>query len=529
MSSPKKTKVQLFLLLIVLNVILRMPIYFYEIGWDSFNIHILANAISYFGKANYWESVYSVFGFYPLSYASSLPFLISGLSQLSNLANYYSIFIISVFLGIFCIFSSYSMSTFIRKDYPFIFIFTLLFSISSGVLFLTTYTASTRGLFIAYIPLLIYSMIKISYDVKIKSMIIFIMLFVFLMSTHHLFFFTIPLIMSFIVANVLFWIKNSRHTYFFRGYSLEFIFMVLLLASIILPFLMHLFWSFDPTIQRLSIGGSKYAVLESVLYQYTRYIGVLIPFVVSGYIFVLLNKNKTTIDYFLLTIPILLLPFIYLPTYMEWFLLPIVTIYISIALSNICRNMSYKLHFNIFSIFIIFLLLSGSLFSSYYQFSHFESDDSRIMKDSTYHTGVWINRNVNGSFFYTNGLIALRVFSISQVSTLFGDSIGLSYGYYNSTQDLNLSKNSPFSVSYYIDGPVVKTPGAAYIEGDINQLHLSEYNSKWGQYFISKYDITHVIQYKLGAQTTFMQSIYPVHNEIYDNGKISLWSLTNEI
>ena len=79
MKFTKRVQIGLFVGLIALNIILRIPTVPHEIGFDSFDIHILANSISAFGEARWWVHPLSVVGFFPLSYASSVPFILSGI------------------------------------------------------------------------------------------------------------------------------------------------------------------------------------------------------------------------------------------------------------------------------------------------------------------------------------------------------------------------------------------------------------------------------------------------------------------
>ena len=81
----KKMKIILFSLLIVLNLILRIPFYPHEYGADSFVIHILANSVSQFGHARWWINPLSVVGLYPYSECSAVPFILSEISQCTGI------------------------------------------------------------------------------------------------------------------------------------------------------------------------------------------------------------------------------------------------------------------------------------------------------------------------------------------------------------------------------------------------------------------------------------------------------------
>lgn len=521
MKIPKHTKLLLWILLITLNIVLRYPATSHEIGWDSYNIHILANSISEFGQANYWESPFSIFGLYPLSYASAVPFSLSGISQLSGVNMELVTLLFSTSIGLFSLFPIYLVAGEIRNDDFFKFATAFLYSISEGMLFLTTWTVSTRGLFVVLLPLLVYSLIKCHSSLRygIISLIVFILL----VSTHHLFFYTLPLIVGFIVIEVAY--RFHDRTNYALKYSsyVDIIIIVFSLIMFLIPFFSRSLWSEDPEIIRQSLNGSRYAVLLALFSHYTRYIGLLIFFAGSGYTYLLLKRSKSLKERYLLVTLAGLAPFLYTPTYMKWFILPFAFLLIGEGIANLIQT--YSPYRKYIAHLVTFLLVISVCFSGYYQFMHFSPDDSaRSMQESTYLGGLWIKENIEGNLFYDNGLVALRTFAISEVPTLFGDDIGLSYGFYTSVNDLNLTENSPLSIDYYIDGPVVKTLGTPYIEGDINQLHMSTYNSTRGTNFINRYNLSYVIDY-IHESNTFINSVNQDKSKLYDNGEISLWEL----
>ena len=64
MRLSKKTKYVLIGLLVILNIILRLPVIPYEIGMDFFNIHELANSVwenkthSIVNNAKIWRKIF---------------------------------------------------------------------------------------------------------------------------------------------------------------------------------------------------------------------------------------------------------------------------------------------------------------------------------------------------------------------------------------------------------------------------------------------------------------------------------------
>ena len=146
--------------LLALNMILRYPATPHEIGWDTFGIHILANSISEFGWAKWLVHPLSIGGFYPNSYASAVPFLVSGISQCTGIDMEWTVWLSSTLMGFFAIFFAYILAGAIRDEDLFKFLVAFGYSVAPGLLYFSTWQLSTRGLFIVLLPLFIYLLLK---------------------------------------------------------------------------------------------------------------------------------------------------------------------------------------------------------------------------------------------------------------------------------------------------------------------------------------------------------------------------------
>jgi len=190
MKLSKKSKIELFSLLIILSVILRFQVVPNEIFPDSFLMHIMTNSLTEYGYAGWWLHPLSVFGLYPASYTSTMQFLLSGISQTTGLEMRWVIFLYCVFIGLLSMFTSYLMAGEIFDNDLFKLLVAFGFSTSPGVLAYTTWTIPTRGLFVVLAPLLIYMLLKCR--LSIKYIPLTFILTTFLFATHHLFYFLIP-------------------------------------------------------------------------------------------------------------------------------------------------------------------------------------------------------------------------------------------------------------------------------------------------------------------------------------------------
>src|SRR3990170_5455428 len=109
-SFSMRVWILLWICLILLNVIMRIPITPHEIGYDSFLIHFIADSISTYGHAKWWIHPLSIVGLYPFSYASALPFYLSGVSQSLSLEMEQTIWVVLLSLGILSSFTAYLMA-----------------------------------------------------------------------------------------------------------------------------------------------------------------------------------------------------------------------------------------------------------------------------------------------------------------------------------------------------------------------------------------------------------------------------------
>ena len=517
MNFSKRTTCILVALLILLNIILRCPTTPHEIGWDSFSIHSLANSVSTFGLAKWWVHPLSIFGLYPYSYASAVPFLLSGISQCTDIGMEWVIWLFGVFIGIFSAFTAYLMAGAIRDDDIFKYLVAFSYSTSAGILYFSTWTVSTRGAFIVLVPLFVYLLLKTRTSIVKYSALTFLLSMV-LVAVHHLFYFVVPVIVAYFI--VLIFYKLNRHVSFVkipRSFA-SFTLIISFLGMFLIPFFTRSFVEI----------GSRYEWLEMMLLSYGRMIGLLIIFIIGGLGYLLLKHDKNFEDWFLIVALLGFAPLLYIITYTKWVFLPFAFLVTGIALSNIARVYGQKKKYAA-SLIIIILLLSVS-FAGYYQFIHFLDEpnpNKRYMEERTYIGALWIKDNINKDenrivepFIYST-----RIFSISEVPTLTGSAASdLSYGFIDIT-DVNILPNSPLSTAFYFDNPYVQAPNTTKTEWYLPKLNIVTINSKWGKKIISKFDISYVIENKDKGDNVFIRSVHREKNNVYDNGKIRIWDL----
>ncbi|MBP1910291.1 hypothetical protein [Methanolobus bombayensis] len=317
-NKTKSMKYLLFFLLIVLNFVIRLPSIPHEKGYDSFFIHALANSISTFGSADWWIHWLSVFGFYAYSYASAVPFVLSGMHQLTGIEMEIVILMYCILLGLISIFTAYVLAGRLYPNFTFKYGVALFFSIAPGVMLFSTWEVSTRGLFILLLPLFIY--LLLSEINMLKKIFLLVILAIFQFAVHHYGFILIPIIFIYIGIKLL---EKTNHLETLNPYS-HYLIVSLLIAFIGLPFLTRSLVDF----------GSRYDWLITSAITIVRQVGPLVILAAGSFIYLLLKKEKSRNDLFILLMLTFFIPTIYSHTYGAFMLLLFIVLFIGIAFKN---------------------------------------------------------------------------------------------------------------------------------------------------------------------------------------------------
>ena len=518
MKFSKHTTYALVALLIILNIIFRYPTTPHEIGWDSFAINVLANSISEFGYAKWWIHPASIGGFYPYSYASAVPFLISGISQCTGIGMQWIIWLFCVLIGIFSASTAYLMAGAIKDDDVFKYVVALVYSTSTGLLYFTTWTVSTRGLFIVLLPLFIYLLLKCRISIA-KYSTLTLILFVVLLIIHHLFYFIIPIVVSYLIVIIFYKLKIHVRFDKIPKSVVNFALFACFFVMFVIPFFIDSFIGVE----------SRYAMEKIQYIEYARMIGFPIIFMIGGFSYILLKPVKNFEEWFLLIVLLGLTPMLHIEIYTKWFFLAFACLLIGVALTNIVKT-TIKKKKGVTSIIIVILLLSTISFAGYYQFVHYSNDPdprTRYMEDKTYIGALWIKDAIDkDKNMIVTSFISHRVFSISEVPTLTGMGVvDLAYGFVDPNKLEITQSCSPLSTAFYLHSPykVVNHSNTAWHVKAIHGGDINDYRS-WTYRSTSKFNISYCVDNK-DFPYIFTRSVQLTKNNLYDNGKIRVWHL----
>ncbi|AKB71758.1 hypothetical protein MSMAC_1868 [Methanosarcina mazei C16] len=503
-DPSRRTKFLLMGLLLILNIVIRIPSIPHEKGYDSFFIHTLANSVSSFGVANWWINWLSVFGLYPHSYSSAVPFTLSGISQATGIEMEKTILLFCVIAGLFGIFTAYVFAESIYNNFLFKYTMSLFFSLAPGVMLFTTWEVSTRGQFVVFLPLFLYILLK--ENLNIKKYILLLACFVFIFSTHNYAFFLFPISMIYILLKIVQKVKPDLLKKSYLNYILTLFFI----AALIYPFFGGLFIS----------GGSRYTWVIDAILTNIRQTGPLMLLIPGGVAYLFLKKKNFKNIFMCLTI-ILLAPIFYSHIYGPFVLILITVFLINIAFNNLLKTIANHKH-KLLTLGIILIITSFVSFSSFY--NHYRTGDSDAfwyMHESTYASGIWAKNHIpENTRGLDTGFETGRFFAISEGHpiTISQDIANLVYGWIDES-NMVVEKTSPMSLDYYFDGPY-HLKGSTFM-GSIEWLKYTAKDisslKKFNYFVQDKY------RYKPVDDVVKRES-----NLIFDSPRISIWKLPTD-
>ncbi|MFZ3382393.1 MAG: hypothetical protein WA144_00560 [Candidatus Methanoperedens sp.] len=492
----KRTWIFLWICLIILNVVLRLPVTPHEIGHDSFILHYASDSISTYGHAKWWLHPLSIVSLYPFSMASALPFILSGVSQSLSLDMEYSIWLVSLILGILSAFTAYLMAGVINNDKLFKFITALVYSTFPGILTLTTWNASGRGLFLVLLPLFIYFIIKFRFS-RIRYILLTVVLFTLILTTHNLFYLTIPIIMAVVIArmNSNIQIKSSN---ILGGFLLLIMFLVFFTQFSVRQF-----------------------IIIDLFIIFARYIGVMGIFALGGFISLLFKNNKNFEETFLLLVLLFFTPTISYVEYSKYLLLPFEALIISYGLINVIR-MSNKKKVALTIVMLCFVSSIG--FAEFYQFGNTDTESPYqfAAEDSIVNAAHWTKLYTNKTIFSGDFTVSRRLLAYSGVSAFTEDNIvSVIQG---NLVDFNVTKRSPTSILFYSEGPFHAEDLNGMNSYFWSKMKVEGYDAKWVDSYLKRYEIKYYFKDER-SYNAFSKSVVNRTDKLFDIGKFSVWDL----
>ena len=427
MKFRRSAKIVLLIELIILNLILRFPITFHEEGVDSFTIHLLANSISNYGYAKWIIHPASIIGLYPLSYPSGCPILLSGVSQCSGINMEFTIFVVAtIMFGTLGIFSAYLLAKELFGSDLVAFLCAFIFSISPLFISYTHWNVTARGMFITFLPLFIWGLVKFANSLKLRYTIP-IFLFLLLLITTHRIFVLIPLVLvvfAFGILDVKFGIHGRpiNAPYVTKLFVLLFLFLCLFVIQFTGKGLQEP--SSEYSVSSLFQGSSPIVMLLNIGVNYATGISPLLIFIPVG-LAALFRKGakEAGAERFLLLALLLITLIITNRQYGRTFSLIFISLLIAYSLFMIIEKIERQK--KIVCSFLILVLLVATAFSAWIPMYRGSSSGSSnvpfCMAEYTCNLGLFMgNHTANNVKTISNDeRIGLRVSAVSGTSYNF--------------------------------------------------------------------------------------------------------------
>lgn len=529
MPLSKKIQYMLLAILVIVNIALRYPSTPHEIGWDSFFIHGLAESISTYGYAKWLIHPLSVFGYYPLSYAIAVPLILSEMSQITGLSMEWTIWVFCIIEGILAVLFAYIMAGEISNNELFKFMVALAFSISTGMLWFTTWTISTRGLLLVFIPLFIYSLLKTRTSSKIKYGSLCVVIFIVSMMIHNLYIFLVFILIAYYSSILLYEFKDrfSKHVKVSR--PITFLILIALFGFLFyLPFLSFLTKVFSGYTG--NVLGYKQILVLAITYGAN--IGILVFIGVFGLIMLLYKKEKDQLDLFLIIFALLFTPLLFIMGYASLGVLPLSSILIGLGFLDLTKFLTKeKAKLITIAIIIVVAVSWAGLAQVWHPGVLKESTPTqpRYMSDSNFNTALWLDHhlNTNERIVSNDGILSVRLSAISQAQSI------TQYGPYeliNEFVDKNCIKVELKPIYLWPDdGPfTLKKPPHVHCTYGYS-LHRHDCDDPWSTQMISKFNLRYSVEStKTASKSKFLESIHKKKDKVYDNNDVDVWYIINE-
>ncbi|ETA69096.1 hypothetical protein MettiDRAFT_2589 [Methanolobus tindarius DSM 2278] len=516
MYEGQSSKLILFLLLILTNFIVRIPSIPHEKGYDSFFIHSVANSVTNFGIAKWWINWMSVFGLYPYSYASAVPFSLSGLSQLTGISMEYTILIFCIMLGFFSIFSAYMLATIFFDKFIYRFIFSVVFSLSASTVELTTWNITTRAQFLVFLPLFLYMLFKAIYGSK-KHLFSYLVVALFLLATHHYVYLALFYSAIVIFTYAIFWLISLKPIFTEKARNINFYYFMVFVSCIIIMFL------FGSKIGFIT-AGSRYQWIIDIVLISIRNAGFIFPIFIGAFIYLIFKKNKDINEWFLLIsfIPTFFLSFNQTYGYIVTYLF--ITIIGTFGFSNIIKI--YPTNKKYIRQFLILVLILNVAFSSF--FTHYKTGIvggyyDWYMGEETYVTGNWIQEYISpDEYAIGNGFETTRLFaSYGGLPAMYSDDVNNYINGFLVPNESNYRKNSVTSTDFYFDNPYVLKSGTTS-SGLLNWMLQFPITNKNAITFVEGLNVSYFFDDNYRSEPLF-QSLPANKPLIYDSGRLSIF------
>ena len=546
---------------VLVTLAFRWPTMFHETGIDSFFVHTLANSAAEFGEIRWVVNPLSVFGLYPMSYASGMPILLAEFSNMSGFAMEQCFLVFSCIVAIISALTAFLLGMEIKNSPLFAFAVSVLYSASPLLLVWTEWTITTRYLFMALLPLTLWILLRLnrieqktSNVLDKRGMVALLLVNLFLLALiHNLFMMTILFILVFFVSKRVYKILSRPKSAIVmrrKGMPLQRVVTmsaVVFVIGFVAVVSYSLGWmgleSYESGVFQ---GNSDLTRFLNLLSSISATIGYPIAFLLPISLLITLKSRKRGfIGIFFLISFLFILPFSGGRTY-ERLLYPIVLgILILLPYQMLVLKKHQRIYIKAVAVALALTLPMNLLLVDHYnRWSETQAavSDGPSTPDHTYMTAQFYSYYLGGEPFAVNNWLVggqIQAYSNSPLS-LWNDGILLIYGIIEPDSiDAKLNSIDEFFSS---GGEIFSTDWMETLYHDYAFLFLYRSDPIDGKDIIDRYDIGNFIEdTRLNGKTMGynMAILYPSGNnsapfivgmhqttyKIYDNGIDIIWRI----
>jgi hypothetical protein len=382
-----------FILLVILNIILRFPVTPHELGRDSFYIHDLADSIIDSGYIKWAIHPLSYFGAYALSYAAGSPTILAIVSTASDIDISWSIYLTSLLFALFGMFGMYLLAEEFTGRFDLGLLAAFLFSVSALSLKYTLWTFSARGPLLMVLPLFMWCLLRYVKLRSAKYLLLIVVFFSLFVSLHKMAVLFFLIVLGYVLVTHL---PDS-----IRGIKTRYLGWTLIITYGLLFILPFLFvqneWATMSLSNYVSLDGGWHSQVFGAVTTMGSRLGLLLPLSILGFIVLSFKPNKRTEDWFLIGTTLLFAPLLFYEEYIYTFQLPLLVLLSLPGLLAVVEIFQQTLTVRSTRKIFAGILVMCVIFSSFTLFvrytNEYESGYGNYMYDSTYAVAQYIIDN----------------------------------------------------------------------------------------------------------------------------------------
>ncbi len=544
MMLTRKMTYALLGALLTFNILLRYPTTGHEGDVDSFFIHALAGAILAHRNAAWAISPLSYFGWYPLSYPSAGPFILADISGVSGQSVETSILVMTLGLGPLGTLGAFMMARELRAHDGFALSAALLYGLAPRFLSITLWTGSTRNLFTALLPFLIWALLRTYRRGSPSAVGILFTTLVTLAATHRLVVLILVVIASFLAAVLVQTLLRVLRTRFpelvlrnsVRGLTPHLALVAVVCSATITLFGTNVLQEYS---QGEVVSGSDLPTqLANLSISIARSAGLALPLMFVGLVVMTRQRAKTIAEPFLAIALLGLVPTLFMRKYTGFYILPFLAAFGGLGIMGILRLLQGRRRTAIAA--GVAIVVATATFSVYVLGVEFQRIP--FLDDDTYNTALFVRMtSPRGTMIANDGLMGVRVGSVAGVGVLpvggagttFANPELLAYGFYSRDEvagqlvqvpltELTIESDSFWTVPRIqaeLDWvEIMQSPLWAVPQG------LSDRYSP-GYYLESNSAAGNFVAYNNVYCSNLARSAHEFSYLVYDNGQQSIWWL----